>query len=577
MVKPMVEPSPHADRPSGDFVLHSQLLGPLPILNHFMDRIGVREALDAHVPADDARLRLAPATALGVVVANLAVCHEPLYALGEWARPYDPAVLGLGEGEAEALNDDRVGRCLSRLFDADRAGLLTDVVLRAVRAFGIDCSQLHNDSTSVTFTGAYRGATGRPRGGKATAAICHGYNKDYRPDLKQLVWILTVCADGAVPLVHRVASGNTSDDVTHVGTWDALVALVGRSDFLYVADSKLCNRQAMDHIASRGGRFVTVLPRTRREDRWFRDWVTRNTPEWTEATRHRDRRAGMGEDVVSTFESPLGSSEGYRVIWVHSSTKKSADAATRARRIERAEAALSDLVRRLVGPKCRMKTRVAVEAEVALALDEHHAAGYFETWVVEEVDKTYRAEHPGTPGPNTKFRQSTRPRFRLTWKLRNHVVRDDAASDGCWPLITNDSKLSPAEVVAAYKYQPNLERRHAQLKGPQAVAPVLLRDPARIEALLCCHFLALLIEALIERQIRLAMATSKTTAIPLYPEDRDCAAPSATRVLEIFAGVSRHRLIHRGSVVQVFEPTLTPLQEQVLKLLGVPLTAYRRS
>lgn len=145
----------------------------------------------------------------------------------------------------------------------------------------------------------------------------------------------------------------------------------------------------------------------------------------------------------------------------------------------------------------------------------------------------------------------------------------------CWPLITNATELSPAEVVAAYKCQPNLERPHAQLKGPQAVAPVLLRDPARIEALLCCHFLALLVEALIERQIRQAMATSKTTTIPLYPEDRDCAAPSAARVLEIFAGVSRHRLIHQGSVVQVFEPTLTPVQEQVLKLLGVPVTAYR--
>jgi hypothetical protein len=80
------------------------------------------------------------------------------------------------------------------------------------------------------------------------------------------------------------------------------------------------------------------------------------------------------------------------------------------------------------------------------------------------------------------------------------------------------------------------KRRHAQLKGPQAVAPVVLRDPARIEALLCCHFLALLTEALIERQISAAMAKSKTKTIPLYPEDRDCTAPSARRVREPFAG-----------------------------------------
>ena len=110
---------------------------------------------------------------------------------------------------------------LARLFDADRATLLTRLVLDAVARFGIDCSQLHNDSTSVTVTGRYSGADGRARGGKATAAITFGHNKDHRPDLKQLVWILTVSFDGAVPIAHRVVDGNTSDDVTHVETWDS--------------------------------------------------------------------------------------------------------------------------------------------------------------------------------------------------------------------------------------------------------------------------------------------------------------------------------------------------------------------
>jgi len=53
--------------------------------------------------------------------------------------------------------------------------------------------------------------------------------------LKQLVWILTVTADGAVPITFRVADGNTSDVTTHIETWDALVALTGCTDFLYVA------------------------------------------------------------------------------------------------------------------------------------------------------------------------------------------------------------------------------------------------------------------------------------------------------------------------------------------------------
>jgi hypothetical protein len=50
-------------------------------------------------------------------------------------------------------SDDRVGRTLERRFDADRASLLTEVVVGVVREFGIDTSQLHNDSTSISFTG----------------------------------------------------------------------------------------------------------------------------------------------------------------------------------------------------------------------------------------------------------------------------------------------------------------------------------------------------------------------------------------------------------------------------------------
>jgi transposase len=552
----------------GPFELRTQQLGSLPIVNHFAHRLRLDEALADHLGPADPRWRVSPAKALGVVIRNLAVDHRPLYALGEWARPQSPAALGLEPDEVAGLNDDRVGRALDVLFDADRASLLSAVVLGAVTTFGIDCSQLHNDSTSITFTGA-------ERGGQGTAKITYGYNKDHRPDLRQLVWILTVTADGAVPIAHRVESGNTTDDTTHVASWDHLAAMLGRNDFLYVADSKLCTRDQMDHIEGAGGRFVTVVPRTRREDRWFRDWITRNQAPWTEAMRCPARRRADPPDVLSTYEPPTGSAEGHRIIWVRSTSKQDRDAGYRLRQIHRATAALEDLARRLAGPKCRIKTRVAAVAAAQEALAAHDAGRYFDIFVVEHLEKTYTAEHRGTPGPNTTFRQRTRPRFSLTWKVRAYVVRDEAASDGCFPLITNDTELSAVEVLAAYKRQPHLERRHHLLKSAQSVAPVFLHNPARIEALLTCQFLALLIHALIERAIRTAMAERSTGALNLYPEDRACPAPSAQRVLMIFDGVSRHHLLRGGRTVQTFEPTLTRQQRDVLALLGVPTSAYR--
>jgi transposase len=129
-------------------------------------------------------------------------------------------------------------------------------------------------------------------------------------------------------------------------------------------------------------------------------------------------------------------------------------------------------------------------------------------------------------------------------------------------------------VLGAYRYQPNLERRHHLLKSVQDAAPVLLHSPARIEALFCCQFLALLIAALIEREVRAGMARAALDTIELYPELRDCKAPSTERILEIFSTLSRHDLHHEDNLVKTFEPELTAQQQQVLDLLGLPHRAY---
>src|SRR6266540_4255078 len=498
----------------GPFELVSYRLGALPLVNHFWDRIGLDALLARWLPGRDRRFRLDPAVAIRLVVVNLLVGRTPLYGLGEWATPFAPVLLGLADADDVAwLNDDRIGRALQKLFEADRASLLTELIVGVVGEFGVDTSELHNDSISVSVHGAYRSADGTPRGGKPTAAVTFGHSKDHRPDLKQLVWILTVSADGAVPMAYRLADGNTSDDPTHVPTWDQLVALLGRREFLYVADSKLASGTAMRHIDGNGGRFITVLPRTRAEDRWFRDWAQTNQPQWTEAVRLPGARADEPDQVYSTFPAPLPSAEGYRIIWVHSSAKAARDAAARQARIEAGAAAIDALATKLAGPKCRLQPRTA-------------------------------------------------------------VIAYDAATDGCFPLITNDTALPDAEVLTAYRYQPNLERRHHLLKSVQDADPLWLRDPARIEAIFCCQFLALLLGALIERQIRTAMRDANTDHIPLYPELRPRPSPAAERILEIFADVSRHELHRNGRLVQTFEADLSPLQQQVLDLLGVPPTAY---
>src|SRR5206468_5183730 len=100
--------------------------------------------------------------------------------------------------------------------------------------------EMHQDTTTVTLSGEF---AGQPPAAQAErpARITHGHNKDHRPDLKQLLYNRTVTADGAVPIHCKIHDGNTADSKVHRETWRTLCQIVGGPDFLYVADSKLCN------------------------------------------------------------------------------------------------------------------------------------------------------------------------------------------------------------------------------------------------------------------------------------------------------------------------------------------------
>ena len=144
-----------------------------------------------------------------------------------------------------------------------------------------------------------------------------------------------------------------------------------------------------------------------------------------------------------------------------------------------------------------------------------------------------------------------------------------------YPLLTNDRSLSPAQVLQAHKGQPTIEKRFQQIKSVHEIAPVFLKNEGRIEALFTLYFLALLVQALIERELRLAMQRERIVELPIYPEQRPCRRPTTEQILRLFSLAERHILMSNDLIVQVFNPKLTDLQAQVLSLLGVPHRAYR--
>jgi Domain of unknown function (DUF4277) len=177
--------------------------------------MGLEELLDKYVPTTDRRCTVAHARTLGVLLRSIIVEREPLYRQQETAHGFACGLFGLAPEQMANLSDDRIGRALDRLFDADRAALLTEVVVAIGQRFEVNFERLHNDSTSIAFCGQYRAATGQAIRGRSTPAITYGFSEDHRPDLKQLLFILTVSADG-VPVALRCAAGNNSDSVTHL-------------------------------------------------------------------------------------------------------------------------------------------------------------------------------------------------------------------------------------------------------------------------------------------------------------------------------------------------------------------------
>jgi hypothetical protein len=119
-----------------------------------------------------------------------------------------------------------------------------------------------------------------------------------------------------VPVYFTTASGNVTDDTTHQETWELLTQLAGRKDFWYVADCKLATTKNLQYIVNRGGRFISLLPRTRQEDKQFRKRLCEN-PDGVTWQHLKDIVSDHGEliDRLRACGENLASQEGYRLYW----------------------------------------------------------------------------------------------------------------------------------------------------------------------------------------------------------------------------------------------------------------------
>ena len=246
----------------------------------------------------------------------------------------------------------------------------------------------------------------------------------------------------------------------------------------------------------------------------------------------------------------------------------------RSGRIERALKQLAALREKLRSPRTRYRQEAKVAEAVAEILQSCGAGAWIATEVQPQTQETFHQDHRGRPGKDTRYVKKVATRFDLAYRIDDAGVATDATSDGVFPLVTNVSELSELELLQTYKRQPAIEKRFSQLKTDFEVAPVYLKAVHRIQAFLAVYFLALLIEALLERQLRQAMQGKGIEALPLYPEGRACRWPTARRVIDLFESVQRHTLTRPQHSPEIMLTEPTRLQRKLLRLLGLSVKEY---
>lgn len=552
----------------GKATLNVHLIGPHPIIRHFLDRMTFSRIVRSCLATPREGI-MDYAQSLSVLIQNILLSPGPLYRLSDWAQPIDSDALGLSEAEKAAINDDRMARCLDALVAPRARSLFFRIALHIIKHFELDTRRIHHDTTTVTFQGQYKTSKSRPQ-------ITYGVNKDHRPDLKQLVFGVNVTSDGAVPISHEVYSGNRTDDTVHRNNVERLREILGRDDFIYVADSKLCTRKNLEHISGYGGKFVTVLPRTRVEDKNFRKSLREGASvRWRKLLKleNNQRNHDSPNIYYTTSDGPQKTREGYRLIWYRSTQKAKLDEQTREAALQKAEADLFDLNTRLNRHKLRKRSQI--NKAVKEILKQSNCQNLIDVKILSRKVVHTKRLRPGRPREGDPLKQVHENHYQLEVRRNKQALAAEARTDGVFPLLSNleTTQATKKDILLFYKYQPYVEKRHALLKSELMAAPVYIKTPRRAAGLIHAKFLAMVVDALIERTVREGMKRENIEELLILPEGRPTKTPTTARVLEMFSDVSWYEF-QRGDETITFPIELTKLQKQLLRLLEMDISAY---
>lgn len=526
----------------------TQIIGALPVIADYLQRLGLAAIINEGVPWEGG---VPLGTLVEIMCANRLLNPQALYRIGEWAEK-----AGLTDYygvTAEQLNDDLLGRALERV--AKYADVIeAAVVTKMIKAFKVQVKQIHFDITDVELYGAYEQQV--PEGQTPpTPRPAYGRTKSGRKNVKQIGLGLNVTADGGVPIGHLPLDGNAAESPVHLDNLRALAKRLGKSDFVYIADTKLDTIDNLLAVVAGKGFFLCggafqphlqeeYLKLKRRGKLHEVDYFPNSQADLPADERDKYEAA----ETTAFFKGVVDGRKlrvKYRQIFVWSEAKARQEADTRERHIAKIREEFEAVTRNL--NKYSLTTPEKVLGRLESAKAKYSEGSLFEYEL-------------------TKDRKGL---LHLRWNIHAGKLRRRKQLEGVYVLKTNlpQKRCPTAKALSTYKGQSQVERRFHHFKGPLAVAPMFLEKPERMAGLLCILVLALMVIALMERQTRRSLKGKPMYG--LYPENRPSPAPTGPAILKCFSTLCIVIVKEHGKVSRrLADPN--PTQRKLLNLLGIP-------
>lgn len=553
-------------------IVEVKRLDHLPLVGAMLRELAVKDTLDALIPPHE-RHAVTVGECVEALVLTILTGEHALSRVADTLASDDLEVIFQRMLDAAHFHDNRLGRALDALWRTGLDRVYGAVISQAIRHYALELTRLHTDTTSLKVYGAYERDEG-----EEGPLVTFGYSRDHRPDLKQLLFGLTVTAEG-VPVWGHMTDGNCSDSVEHRFHITQLRQhLPDLGEPLLVADSKFFAGGTIALAAEHRFHFVTLVPQTVGLRQKLVD-----APElgalpllWERPGRRKgqiERYHGASVLRPYRWKPPAGEVQelALRFLVVESTQLANAKAPRWAAAQQTEEATLAALQRQW------QRRAFACEADAhqaatlclrELALHSHHL-----TYTVGAEWVSEKRPTRGRPPKDAPSRQCQV--WRVTWQVHEatEAITARARREARFVLATNVldvHQLSDAELLQAYKGQPAAELSFKWAKNPAAIAPIFLETPTRIAALGCVYLLALLVYTLVERQVRKSLAERGET-LPDRPAPSQ--RPTARTVFQLMRNIAVVSLWWAGQAHRQVT-ALNAHQRHVIHLLGCERSLY---